>query len=267
MIPRCLRRAGALTLCLLCACAAPDWRRDLGPDWQQRIETGTQFQHRVVFKAGTGRSLHIYLDGDGRIWRTAQELFADPTAPQSLALQLMQRDPAPALLLGRPCYLDVRDSACAPRWWTAARYSEPVLASLLAVAQREAAAYDSVVLIGYSGGGALAALLAAQLPQTRALITLAGNLDTAAWAAQHQFGAGVIDASLNPATQPPLPAAIAQWHYAGADDNNVQWQWIAAFSARQPGAHFIKLDGADHRCCWLAQWPAPLRALDQNSRR
>jgi pimeloyl-ACP methyl ester carboxylesterase len=37
--------------------------------------------------------------------------------------------------------------------------------------------FDGVVLIGYSGGGTLAMLLAARVPETRGVITIAGNLD------------------------------------------------------------------------------------------
>jgi len=254
---------------LLSACAS--WRSDIGAGWQERIETGTAFRHRVIFKPGQGRELHIYLDGDGRIWRNADELAADPTPPHSLALQLMQLDPAPALLIGRPCYFQVDDSACAPRWWTSARYSGPVTESLIAVATRWARGYDGAVLIGYSGGGALAMLAAPQLPAAHAVITLAGNLDTDAWVRHHHYSAQVVGESPNPAAQTPLPATIAQRHYAGATDDNVLWPWIAAYSARQPKATFIKLEGFDHHCCWLQQWPAlldrPSTSGDQNSSR
>jgi pimeloyl-ACP methyl ester carboxylesterase len=218
-------------------------------------------------KPGSGTELHIYLEGDGRIWRNPEQLFADPTPPRSLVLQLLQQDPAPALFIGRPCYFSVTDPQCAPHWWTAARYSQAVVDSVAAVAARWAQPYADVVLIGYSGGGALAVLMAPQLAQTRAVVTLAGNLDTAQWVQHHRYSEEVIGASLNPAAQAPLPQRVAQWHYAGGADDNVLWPWIAAYSARQHGAHFIRHEQFDHHCCWVQQWPALLAKIDQNSRR
>lgn len=247
------------------ACTSNAWRSDLGADWQEHIEAGTSFQHRIIFKAGRGDVLHIYFDGDGDIWRTATELNFDPTPQHSLALQLMQRDPAPALLIGRPCYLQVHDAHCSAYWWTAARYSQPIIESMRAVAQHWSAQYREVTLIGYSGGGALAVLIAPQLPQVRTVITLAANLDTESWGPYHHYSDEVAGASLNPIVQPALPPYIAQWHYAGSNDRNVLAQWIENFSARQPNAHFVQLEQVDHYCCWVQQWPALLQRIEQNS--
>ena len=253
-------RASIVAACIVFAGCAADaaWRADLRTGWRQRVETGTQFRHRTIFKPGRGDTLHIYLDGDGDIWRTAGELNFDPTPSRSLALQLMQRDPAPALLIGRPCYLEVTDARCRPYWWTSARYSQPVIDSLGAVAQRWSQHYRQVTLIGYSGGGALAVLLAPQLPRANSVITVAANLDLQAWKNYHRYSAAVIDASIDPDSRPALPARIAQWHYAGADDGNVLPQWIEHFSARQRGAHYAVLPHVDHRCCWVRRWPALL---------
>lgn len=249
-----------LLIALLAGCAGGDWRDELDPHWRQNVEAGTDFRHRTLFKPGHGDTLHIYLDGDGRIWRDANTLLPRPLTERSLALQLLREDPAPALLIGRPCYLDVDDARCEPRWWTSARYSESIVASLAAVAQHHAEPYRQVLLIGYSGGGALATLLAPRLPQTTAVITIAANLDTQAWRAQHRYSAAVIDESLDPARQPPLPARIAQWHYAGGNDTNVLPQWIERYAARQPAAHFILRDNFDHRCCWSESWAEMLTA-------
>ncbi|MBT8446595.1 MAG: hypothetical protein KJO38_05585, partial [Gammaproteobacteria bacterium] len=48
--------------------------------------------------ARPGERLHIYLDGDGRPWR------ADPTTARRVVLDLIEQDPAPVILIGRPCY-------------------------------------------------------------------------------------------------------------------------------------------------------------------
>jgi len=245
-------------LIAIAGCTANAWRKQAGTHWRESIETGTEFRHRLFFKPGHGDELHIYIEGDGSIWRNPEQLSPDPTPAQPLMFELAKQDPAPVLLLGRPCYFEVADKQCSPQWWTSARYSAAVVASMDAVAARWATRYQSVMLIGYSGGGSLATLMAAHLPQARALITVAANLDTDAWVGRHRYNADIVGASLNPMRQPPLPPRIAQWHYAGTDDENIAWSWIEQFSARQLGAHFEKIEGFDHRCCWSRRWPALL---------
>ena len=44
-----------------------------------------------------------------------------------------------------------------------------------------------IVFIGYSGGGTLATLLVEHFPQTRAVVTIAGNLDVKAWTEYHNY--------------------------------------------------------------------------------
>jgi len=254
----------ALAFCALLSCAS-SWRKSIGAEWMESVEVGTDFQHRVFFKPGVGNELHIYIEGDGNIWRTPQQLYPDPTPERPLTIALMRRDPAPALLLGRPCYFEVHDSHCSPRWWTAARYSETVVASMADVARRWANRYSTVTLIGYSGGGAIATLMAPRLPSIRAVVTVAGNLDVDAWVQHHRYNSAIVAESLDPARQPPLSPDIEQWHYAGAGDDNVLPVWIANFSARQRNAHFRSIGGFDHRCCWSQRWPGLLAPAAANS--
>ena len=72
-------------------------------------------------------------------------------------------------------------------------------------------------MIGYSGGGTLAQLVAEKFTQTRAVVTLAGNLDLAAWVQLHDYTP--LGGSLNPAERPPLPGHILQIHYVGKQIN------------------------------------------------
>jgi pimeloyl-ACP methyl ester carboxylesterase len=65
---------------------------------------------------------------------------------------------------------------------------------------------DRVVWLGYSGGGVLAMLLAARVPETIGVVTIAANLDVQAWAAQQ--GGSPLIGSLDPAREPPLPAHV-----------------------------------------------------------
>jgi pimeloyl-ACP methyl ester carboxylesterase len=133
-----------------------------------------------------------------------------------------------------------------------------VVASMVAALRGYLALHPSrqIVLIGYSGGGTLAWLMAVRLPETVALVTIAANLDTEAWTRLH--GYSPLAGSLNPATAPPLSAGVAQRHYAGARDANVPPSVARAFARHHPGASVIEVADFDHVCCWMARWPGLL---------
>jgi pimeloyl-ACP methyl ester carboxylesterase len=118
-----------------------------------------------------------------------------------------------------------------------------------------------ITLIGYSGGGVLAMLIAARIEQVGTVVTIGANLDIAAWADHHGFSRLV--GSLNPATQPPLPARIRQIHLAGERDIRVPAHLSEPAAARQPNAQFLRLPDFDHNCCWERAWPAILAGLKQ----
>ncbi|HEU4370967.1 MAG TPA: hypothetical protein VFV05_22330 [Methylomirabilota bacterium] len=224
------------------------------------LVTGAGFRHLVLSRdRAAGRRLHVYLDGDGTPGLGGLPA-ADPTPRDPLVLDLLALDPAPAVYLGRPCYHGLgTEPACAPALWTSARYSEPVVASLAAAARRLLAerGAERVVWLGYSGGGALAVLVAARVPETAGVITVAANLDVDAWAEQQRSRPLV--GSLNPARQPPLPSRVYQRHYAGALDRTVPAAITRQGAAA--GADVIVVPGYDHRCCWTALWPSVLADL------
>jgi pimeloyl-ACP methyl ester carboxylesterase len=238
--------------------------------FQRKLVEGAHFRlvtYRNRAMDGKGAVLHVYLEGDGLPWRTRYEVSWDPTPRDPLALRLMKADPAPAVYLGRPCY-DGQAAApgCGPRMWTVARYAPVVLASMRAALTRILArsGYSGIVLIGYSGGGTLAMLLAARLPQTRGVITIGGNLDPARWALLHRYSP--LAASLNPADEPPLDRRIRQVHYVGSDDRDVPPGLVRGVARQQPGAAVIVIPGFDHRCCWEAVWPSLLKRFDDGAK-
>lgn len=213
---------------------------------------------------GSSSKLHVYLDGDGSPWGCGgTSVNADPTPRQYLVLQLMSLDSSPAILIGRPCYHGLnRDIRCHPLLWTHARYSETVVSALhqaIQVVLKESHVLE-LVLIGYSGGGTLAMLAAERIPQTRAVVTLAGNLDLAAWTGLH--GYSPLEASLDPAKNPPLPGHILQIHYIGQSDHNIPPALLDGYLSNKHGGEVQVLEGADHYNGWLIHWPDILLDLD-----
>ncbi|MCB1744644.1 MAG: alpha/beta hydrolase [Gammaproteobacteria bacterium] len=259
----------------LAACVAPEsGLRALAARHEMRREAvmGTEFAH-VVYRsrpaAGavdrareTRRALHVYLEGDGRPWLRRHRTAADPTPREPLMLRLMALDPGPALYLGRPCYHGHhRDRGCEAALWTEARYSRRVVDSMRAALLRLAPADRPLVLLGHSGGGTLAVLIARELSSVRAVLTLGGNLDVADWVRRH--GYTPLADSLDPARLPALRSELRQLHVVGADDDNIDPAAVARFAARQPAARFLKVPGQGHDCCWQALWPSLLETLDR----
>ena len=110
-----------------------------------------------------------------------------------------------------------------------------------------------VLLVGYSGGGAIAALMAPAVPHLLGVVTIAGNLDPDAWTALH--GYLPLAGSLNPALQPPLDRALEQWHLVGGRDTNVPYRVVRHYLERVPPERVWRYDTFDHSCCWVQQWP------------
>ena len=218
---------------------------------------GAPFEHLLIRnREPATRRLHVYLEGDGIPWLAGLPT-RDPTPRRPLALELMAQDPVASAYLGRPCYHGLGDEpSCPDALWTSARYSETVLASMVAAVQRILASegVEEVVWFGYSGGGTLAVLLASRVPQSVAVITVAANLDIDAWTDLH--GDLRLVGSLNPARQPPLPDRVVQIHYAGGRDRLVPAEIIRRGITGR--GRLVVVPEFDHVCCWASRWPRML---------
>ena len=256
---------------LLAACATPADRFDRRANalgFSAIGLQGTGFRH-VAYTAGMferSDTLHVYVEHDGTPWLDFTHPAPDPTPRTPLALELMAEDSGPRLFLGRPCYFarveeTQSDSICTPLLWTHQRYSPQIIASMVAALRRFLTLHPfrRVVLIGYSGGGTLAWLMAAHVPETTAIVTVAANLDTDEWTRIHDYSP--LAGSLNPALTPPLPPTIREFHYVGGRDRNVPPSVVQSFARRHPGARVIELADFDHECCWIERWPKLLEEV------
>ena len=260
--------SGELALCCgtimalaLVSCATPSEKIAVHAGalgFEAGLLIGSGFHHAAYFAGVDDRSdtLRVYVEHDGTPWLGASRVSPDPTPRSPVALELMARDAGPRLWLGRPCYFEFRDApGCAPLMWTHRRYAPEVVTSMVA-ALREFLTehpFRNVVLVGYSGGGTLAWLMASHVPEATSVVTLAANLDTDYWTSLH--GYSPMTGSLNPAREPPLPPAIRQVHYVGGRDLNVPPSVARMFRIRHPDALVVEFADFDHRCCWVERWP------------
>lgn len=251
------------TMAVVGGCASPGQlleqrAREAGLDIVQ-VDAG-DFPSLVYLKRSsvatrTDAPLTIYLESDGIPWSDGRQPSADPTTRQPLALEMMIRSPAPAAYITRPCYHGLRLKKCTVEHWTGARYSPEIVESMAATtreAQRLSGA-TKVALVGYSGGGTLAVLIAERLNDVESVVTVAANLDTDAWTEHHRYLP--LSQSLNPA-ESHRPHPWPELHLRGANDLVVPATTTAKYFARYPQAQQRTIEGFDHVCCWLRDWPS-----------
>lgn len=263
-------RVAVLAL-LLSACASvptPDARRQQAlslaeaQGWQA-LEIDTEpfrLQALASPDIAPAAELTVYLEGDGFAWLNAHQPSGDPTPLNPLALKLALAQPqGRAVYLARPCQYLAAQPACVQRYWTDARFAEDVVASLGQALDQLKARNDArrLTLIGYSGGAALALLLAARRDDVEQVITVAGNLDPESWTRYHRVQP--LRASLNPADARQRLAQVRQLHLSGSDDKVVPPELAKVFVAAYPPGAPVRLEvlpGFDHQCCWEEHWPA-----------
>ena len=200
-------------------------------------------------------TLTLYLEGDGFAWAASNRPADDPTPITPTGLQLALAQPeGNAAYLARPCQY-VSDARCTVRYWTEERFAPEIIAEMnLAVdALKQRFGASQLTLVGYSGGAAVAALLAARRRDVTRLVSVAGNLDQRAWTRLHRLTP--LTGSLDPADERMRIAALPQWHFVGAADRNIPPALARDFVAGMPQAHVLVQEGYDHTCCWAEYWP------------
>lgn len=198
--------------------------------------------------------LRVYIEGDGHAWATSSQPSLDPTPHNPMVALLAIGDATPAVYLARPCQY-IQSEGCVAKVWTDGRFAPSVIQSMSEALDILKRSYQShsLELIGYSGGGAIALLLAAQRDDVIQIQTLAGNIDPAAWVALH--GLSTLKGSLDPLAHVDKLKDIEQRHLVGRSDTVVPPSLARGYARKLQGrcVAIVEVDAA-HDKGWQAAW-------------
>ncbi|HAC57984.1 MAG TPA: hypothetical protein DCF73_06480 [Rhodobiaceae bacterium] len=206
--------------------------------------------------------LTVYIEGDGLAWERRDRRSSDPTPVNPIAMKLAAADPASAVAyLARPCQYTGGDAArnCRSDLWTTERYGEESVSAMNEALDKlkENAGASRLALVGYSGGGTIAALLAARRTDVAWIKSVASPLDTDAFTTFHKVTP--LSGSLNPANSAARLKDLPQIHYVGQKDDVVPAAINRRFLARMGEtscAELVTIAGMDH-----ARWDEVWRSL------
>lgn len=230
-------------------------------DWHEQIFNVGTFDLVAYLPKNkvTSQHLTIYIEGDGFAWVSSAQPSHDPTPIDPIGLKLALTHPeGSAAYLSRPCqYKNAQTERCSQRYWTNDRFSQVIIdAENQAITQMKMLFNaQKITLVGYSGGGTVAALIAARRSDVSRLITVAGNLDIDAWADYQNIQR--LNGSLNPVDEIDALSTIYQWHFVGGRDNIIPPFLAISFVNRFPEVlrpRILIEPSFNHHCCWAENW-------------
>lgn len=198
----------------------------------------------------------VYIEGDGLAFKGRYQISEDPTPTKPMMLALATIDPRPNVVyIARPCQYTPKDMnpSCNQSYWTDKRMSEEVVASIneaIGIITQD----HPVSLVGFSGGGGVAVLVAARNNHVKDIITIAGNLDHVSFNKHHNTKPML--GSLNPIDYASRIRSIPQLHVSGGKDKIVPPFIADGFvsTSRSPCVHQEIIPNAEHYANWDKYW-------------
>lgn len=208
----------------------------------------------------------IYIEGDGLAWVSRHEPSMDPTPDYPVALHLATRDLSDNVIyMARPCqYSKMLDDTkpCPVEYWTSRRFSVEAMQSMNTVLDKlkDRYGFTGYNLVGFSGGGAVATLLAAKRHDILSIRTVGGNLDTALVNENNHVSQMPAD-TLNPKDFAKDVANIPQHHFVGEWDKVVGENVYNSYRAAMGPSTCTRMSvvgEVDHVDGWVNRWPSLL---------
>lgn len=211
------------------------------------------FQIDLYEQSGESGRQFVFIEGDGKPWsRSGKHPNSDPTPGRVLAYELMRRSPVRGFYITRPCYFGLGGNKCSPNIWTNERFAPIVTENMSEALKKVLNPEEPVTIVGYSGGAALAILIAQDLDAADSVIGIAGLADIEAWTTHHGYEA--LTGSANPASL-TLREDINYLFLHGAHDRNIPIDQISTFATERSNVTLHRINDFDHTCCWPERWP------------
>ena len=207
------------------------------------------------------KQMVVYIEGDGMAWISRDQLSSNPTPVQPIALKLASIDTnANVLYVARPCqYLwPQKMNRCSSKYWSNKRSSEEVISSINQAISivKQKQNISSIRLIGYSGGGGIAALIADRRADVNEFVSVSGNLNYKLFTQTHDLSP--MNRSIDPITVANQIGLIPQIHYVGADDKIIPRQIALSFSDKVKVINDVSHDN------WSDKWAQILRTINHD---
>jgi hypothetical protein len=163
----------------------------------------------------------FYIEGDGAAFSGKYRISENPTPKKRMFIQLASIDTRPNVVyIGRPCqYTPVElNPKCSPQYWTHKRLSDDSVQAMNDVVNK-INSNGQFSLVGFSGGGGIAVLIAARNYMTKDILTIGANLDHVTFTSYHNVPPMI--GSLNPIDYAKQIKHIPQIHISGGKDTVV----------------------------------------------
>ncbi len=165
----------------------------------------------------------FYIEGDGNAFINKYTVSTNPTPRKQMLFRLAAMDKRPNIVyIGRPCQYtpEKLNPKCeSNKYWTSKRLSDDSVEAINDVINNINNGHK-FKLIGFSGGGGIAVLVAARNHMVKDIITIAGNLDHVAFTKSHNVTP--MFESLNPIEFVERIKHIPQLHLSGAKDKIIK---------------------------------------------
>ncbi|MCC9624246.1 hypothetical protein LPB41_21405 [Thalassospira sp. MA62] len=216
------------------------------------------------------RPMVVYIEGDGFAWLTGDRVSPDPTPRDPFMLRVALQDQYfNAVYLARPCQYVIekrRGANCQSALWTDARFNQVVIDDMsIAIDQLLARrSHRGLILVGGSGGGSVAMLIAAHRDDVNGIVTMSGLFNHRRWTRYHDISP--LGQSLNPANFYTNIASVAQLHLLAADDDVIpaelsKDELLRLKHIAPRNVKWLEVSGLDHSCCWDHYWTDHYREI------
>jgi dienelactone hydrolase len=210
----------------------------------------------------------FYIEGDGAAFSGRYKVSHNPTPRRQMFINLAAMDDRPNIVyIARPCQYTPMElnPKCKMQYWTDKRMSDDSVQAINDVINKINNQHK-FSLIGFSGGGGIAVLVAARNYMVKDITTIAANLDHVAFTTLHNVTPMI--GSLNPIEYTEQVKNIPQLHISGGKDTVIP-PFIADKFVQKASSNCVKqkiYEDISHTHGWKRIWEyvytRPVRCYD-----